>query len=349
MKKLFAVILSIALCFGLLAGCGANGGDNKPGSDPAPGATSQNGGSSAEAPGADTSNGATVGVLVVTTQSQWCNDLIAGVKEVCDANGMQVIVSDSQVSVDQEISGMENLINAGCSAIVVNCMNAAGLADLCKQAQDKGIYIIGWSEELGYYDAMVVEDKPAQSGMVADAIESYISAKGLEKPEMAAIWLADSNNPDTNAGQYKAAQESVFEERLVNGLGVSIVNSQYAADTNAAMNVAEAILAANPNVKVIFTQSDEMGVAVAQVVEAKGIAAGDILIVGLDGTAEAISNIAAGSNCMGATIYVDTVTIGRGCGNSIVNYLTDGTKADVVTEYTLIDAGNAADYVAAEN
>ena len=63
--------------------------------------------------------------------------------------------------------------------------------------------------------------------------------------------LADANNPDTNAGQYKAAQEAAFEERLVNGLGVNIVNSQYASDTNASMNVAEAILAANPDVKII--------------------------------------------------------------------------------------------------
>lgn len=48
------------------------------------------------------------------------------------------------------------------------------------------------------------------------------------------------------------------------------MNSQYASDTNASMNVAEAILAANPDVKIIFTQSDEMGVAVSQVLEARG-------------------------------------------------------------------------------
>ena len=54
----------------------------------------------------------------------------------------KVIVSDSQVSVDNEISGMENLINAGCKAIVVNAMNPGGLADVCKEAQDKGVYII---------------------------------------------------------------------------------------------------------------------------------------------------------------------------------------------------------------
>lgn len=342
MKKLVAEILSAALCVGLMAGCGADAGAS--GSAVSGSTAPASSGTLSET----TTEGGSVGVLVVTTQSQWCNDLISGVEEVCNANGMQVIVSDSQTSIDLEISGMENLISAGCKAIVVNCMNAAGMSDLCKEAQEKGIYIIGWSEELGYYDAMVVEDKPAQAGMVADAIESYINEKGLENPEMAAIWLADSNNPDTNAGQYKQAQETVFEERLTNEYGVSIVNSQYASDTNASMNIAEAILGANPNVKIIFTQSDEMGVAVAQVVEAKGIAAGDMLIVGLDGTNEAISNIAAQSNCLGATVYVDTVTIGRKCAESALNYIADGTKADVVTEYTLIDASNAAEYVAAE-
>ena len=58
-----------------------------------------------------------------------------------------------------------------------------------------------------------------------------------------------------------------------------------------------------------------------------------------------IRTIAAGTNCMTATVYVDTVAIGRGCGNSIVDFLADGTKSDIITEYTLIDGSNAAEYV----
>lgn len=170
MKKMMAGLLALVLCLGALAGCSSEAGnESAPAESPSEAIT--------DAVESGKIDGATVGVLVVTTQSQWCNDLIAGVKEVCETNGMQVIVSDSQVSVDQEIAGMENLINAGCDAIVVNCMNAAGLADLCQQAQDQGIYLIGWSE--GYYDAMVVEDEPAESVMVAEAIESFIAEKGL--------------------------------------------------------------------------------------------------------------------------------------------------------------------------
>lgn len=118
MKKMMAGLLALVLCLGALAGCSSEAGnESAPAESPSEAIT--------DAVESGKIDGATVGVLVVTTQSQWCNDLIAGVKEVCETNGMQVIVSDSQVSVDQEIAGMENMINAGCDAIVVNCMNAS--------------------------------------------------------------------------------------------------------------------------------------------------------------------------------------------------------------------------------
>ena len=133
MKKTIALILTLMICVGLLVGC-SSGNSSAP---------AEEAGSAEQAVQNVAKEGATVGVLVVTTQSQWCNDIITGVTEVCDANGAKVIVSDSQVSVDNEISGMENLINAGCDAIVVNCMNAGGLVDVCAEAQAKGIYIMG--------------------------------------------------------------------------------------------------------------------------------------------------------------------------------------------------------------
>ena len=137
----------------------------------------------------------------------------------------------------------------------------------------------------------------------------------------------------------------MFKTRLEDGKGVKLVSSQFATDTNAAMNTAEAIVAANPNVKVLFCQSDEMGVGVAQVMQAQGVAADDLFIIGLDGTDEAIKNVADPNSSLSATVYVDTVTLGNGIGESIFTFLKDGTKGNVVTEYTLIDASNAAQYV----
>ena len=144
---------------------------------------------------------------------------------------------------------------------------------------------------------------------------------------------------------FKEALEAEFEETLVQGKNVNIVNSQYASDTTNAMNTAEAILAANPDVKVIFCQSDEMGVAVAQTLESSGIGADDIMVCGLDGSSEAISTIAGGQSTLRSTVFADTTTVGTKVGESICNYLSGGEAEDVVAEYALVNRENASEYI----
>lgn len=337
MKKLLGMVMTVALCVSALAGCGstAQQGDTQA----AQTQSQAQSGDQQEAKGS-------IGILVVTTQSQWCNSVIDSVSKVVEAQGYDVMVSDSQASADNEISGMENLINAGCKAIVVNAMNPSGLADICKQAQDKGIYIIGWTDLLVNYDALVEEDTEAESAMIAEAIAEFAQDKGADGLEMATIWLADSANPDTTTGVFKTSLEKEFNSSLVDGLGMDIVNSQYASDTTQAMNLTEAILAANPNVKVIFCQSDEIGVAVAQTLESRGIDKDEIMVCGLDGSDEAINVIAGGNSALQATVLADINKVGENVGNAICTYLTGGTTDNVSVDYVLINRDNAADYKA---
>lgn len=337
MKKILGMVMTVALCVSALAGCGstAQQGDTQA----AQTQSQAQSGDQQEAKGS-------IGILVVTTQSQWCNSVIDSVSKVVEAQGYDVMVSDSQASADNEISGMENLINAGCKAIVVNAMNPSGLADICKQAQDKGIYIIGWTDLLVNYDALVEEDTEAESAMIAEAIAEFAQDKGADGLEMATIWLADSANPDTTTGVFKTSLEKEFNSSLVDGLGMDIVNSQYASDTTQAMNLTEAILAANPNVKVIFCQSDEIGVAVAQTLESRGIDKDEIMVCGLDGSDEAINVIAGGNSALQATVLADINKVGENVGNAICTYLTGGTTGNVSVDYMLINRDNAADYKA---
>lgn len=337
MKKLLGMVMTVALCVSALAGCGstAQQGDTQV-------AQTQ---SQTQSSDQQESKGS-IGILVVTTQSQWCNSVIDSVSKVVETQGYDVMVSDSQASADNEISGMENLINAGCKAIVVNAMNPSGLADICKQAQDKGIYIIGWTDLLVNYDALVEEDTEAESTMIAEAIAEFARNKGAEGLEMATIWLADSANPDTTTGVFKTSLEKEFNSSLVEELGMNIVNSQYASDTTQAMNLTEAILAANPDVKVIFCQSDEIGVAVSQTLESRGIDKDEIMVCGLDGSNEAINVIAGGNSALQATVLADINKVGENVGNAICTYLTDGTTGNVSVDYVLINRDNAADYKA---
>ena len=332
LKKWMGIILSAAMLLALLTGC----------SSKSPAEADSGSKQSSES---KEKTGGTVGILIVTSGSQWCNDIVDSVTEAVKGEGYDVGVSDSQVSVDNELSGMENLINSGCKAIVVNAMNPAGLSDLCKQAQEKGIYIIGWSDLLVNYDALVEENPEEEAELIADAMADFVDESAGEGSEMAAIWLSDSANPDTTAGVFKEALEAEFEEILVKGKGVNLVNSQYATDSTKAMDVTEAILAANPNVKLIFCQSDEMGVAVAQTLEAKGIGKDEVMVCGLDGSEEALNVIAGNNSTLRSTVYANTKLIGQKVGEAICKYMTDNTAENVIAEYVLINSDNASEYV----
>lgn len=337
-KKLLGILLTVVMSISMLAGCRSS--EQTATSDVTKTATE-----ASTEKAETTSDKGSIGVLVVTTQSQWCNSVIEAVSTAVESEGYSVMVSDSQASADNEISGMENLINAGCKAIVVNAMNPAGLADMCKEAQKKGIYIIGWTDLLVNYDALVEEDTVEESKLITGAISDYAKGVGAEGCEMATIWLADSANPDTTTGVFKTSLEEEFNKTLVSGLGMKIVNSQYAADSTEAMNLTEGILAANPNVKVIFCQSDEVGIAVSQVLEGRGIGKDDIMVCGLDGSNEALNVIAGGNSSLAATVYADIDTVGKNVGEAICKYLSDGSLGNVVTKYVLVNRDNASQYV----
>lgn len=349
-QRILALLLVAAMVFGAY-GCGSKAGTDA-GSDQ--GSTTVK--EESETPdqtanpketdaGTNAQDSYTVGILVVSTQSQWCNELIDGITSTAESYGNKVIVSDSQVSGDNEISGMENLINSGCNAIVVNAMNPGGLVDLCKEAQDKGIYIIGFSDLLVNYDALVVENPAKDAQMMSAQISQWVNEELGGTCEMAEIWLSDSKNPETTAGVFKDAFEKEFQKTLFDGMGIEMVNGQYVAETNAAMDTAEAILTANPGVKVIFCQSDELAVSVIQAIEAKGIDTSKMFICGRDGTKEAISSIAGGS-CLRATVYVNTTGVGRQIGECVQKMMAEGIVENVEQETILINADNASEYVA---
>lgn len=331
LRKWMGIILSAMMLLALVTGCSSK-------------SPAESDSKTKESTKSKEADGGTVGILIVTSGSQWCNDIVDSVTEAVKGDGYEVIVSDSQVSVDNELSGMENLINSGCKAIVVNAMNPSGLSDLCKQAQDKGIYIIGWSDLLVNYDALVAENPEEEADLIADAMADFVDESAGEGCEMAEIWLSDSANPDTTAGVFKEALEAEFEETLVKGKGVNIVNSQYATDSTKAMDVTEAILAANPNVKLIFCQSDEMGVAVSQTLEAKGIGKDEVMVCGLDGSEEALKVIAGNSSTLKSTVYANTKLVGQKVGEAICKYISDGTAEDVIAEYVLVNSDNASEY-----
>lgn len=154
MKKMLAGLLALALCLGAMAGCSSDAGnESAPAESPSEAIT--------DAVESGEIDGAKVGVLVVSTQSQWCNDLIGrrdrGVRGQRDAGDRFGLPGFCGPGDRRHGEPDQRWLRRHRSQLHER---RRAWADLCQQAQDQGIYLIGWSE--GYYDAMVVEDEPGR-------------------------------------------------------------------------------------------------------------------------------------------------------------------------------------------
>ena len=173
MKKIIALITVVAMCVGILAACGSGG------AAPA--------GSGSAAPSGDKLK---VGIILYDDSGQWAKDIIASVKVLADALGVEIdtAIGGTDPSVTKE--DVQNFAAAGYNGIL-NLHPGTIMPELVDICEDYGMYIatsndpISTRENTGYDE---IKDNPYFAGEVwedetvtASAIVEDMIAKGAKK------------------------------------------------------------------------------------------------------------------------------------------------------------------------
>ncbi len=127
MKKLLALLLSVVMALGLLAGCG-------------------------QAPQNDTTDPAdkklTVGLALTGINSNAVFiDMRKDIEARCNEAGYKLMTADIEGGASQIVTALENFINGGCDIIILQNSAEEAYADLLKQAVDKGIIVASYDYE----------------------------------------------------------------------------------------------------------------------------------------------------------------------------------------------------------
>lgn len=72
--------------------------------------------------------------------------------------GMEVTVVDDGDNAANQVAQIENFTESGMDCIIVAAVESASVSDACKKAMDAGIKIIGYTQELEFYDAEYLVD-----------------------------------------------------------------------------------------------------------------------------------------------------------------------------------------------
>ena len=186
-KKVLSMVLAASMMAAALVGCG--------GGEAAPAATTE---PAAEAPAADdaapaaddaapaAATGKKVGVSMPTKDLQRWNQDGANMQAQLEAAGYEV---DLQYASNQEatqVSQIENMINGGCSVLVIASIDGESLTTVLEGAKSAGIPVIA-------YDRLI---------MNTDAINYYATFDNYKVGATQAQYIIDTLDLDNAAGPF---------------------------------------------------------------------------------------------------------------------------------------------------
>ena len=305
MKKLLASLLAVSMMFALVS-CG---GDKPSTSTPA-GSTPAASTPAASTPAASTPapstggsvEGKTVAFIPKLTGNAFFEVANTGAQEYAKDWGMTVdyIGSPNATAADQ-VAVINDAVAKGVDAICISTVDAAGVADALKAAQDAGIVVCTWDSDAAVSDRalMVSQGTPEVLGqMLVDLSVAGLKDRGVdpEKDTVNYCWhYSQATVTDQNSWQVEG--EKIIKEKYPNWVNVQPDNYYSEQDAEKSITVGEAVLDAHPDVDLIICNDSTALPGQLQAAENKGLTKADVTITGF-ATPNAIK-----AYCTNGTLY----------------------------------------------
>ena len=281
-KKIFSVGLMLMMLMTSFIGCGR---DNKP----------------------------KIGMVLSTLNNPFFVNMKDGAEKEAEKLGYDLVVLDSQNDPAKERANVEDLVQLGVIALLINPTDSDAVVKTVEVANKSNIPVI-------------TLDRQANGGKIT----SHIASDNIKGGEMAAEYVLDKFKDEKGPINVVEIQgipgASATRDRGEGFHNIMDKNDKFnfvsiqAADFDRqkGLQVMENIFQANPNIQVVFAHNDEMALGAVKAIKASGINA---LVIGFDGNDDAKDSIDA--NEMTATIAQQPDLIGA-LGVELANKIYNG-------------------------
>lgn len=281
--KLLSMALSTILVMGTLVGCGTQKA---------------------------TDGGKKIGVVLSTLNNPFFVSMKEGAEKKAKELGYEVVVLDSQNDAAKERANVEDLVQQGIVALIINPTDSDAVANSIAVANENKIQVI-------------TVDRKANGGEVT----SHVASDNIKGGEMAAEFILEKLNGKGNLVELQGIPGASatrdrgqgFHNIVDNKDGVKVVASQAADfDRQKGLNVTENVIQATPQFDAIFAHNDEMALGAIEAVKATNK---NVIIVGFDGNDDAKAAVESGKlaatiaqkpDLMGAIAVETAVKIAKG-------------------------------------
>ena len=243
----------------------------------------------------------TLGLSLSTLNNPFFVTLKEGAEAAAKAAGVELVVVDAQDDSAKEATNVEDLIQKGIDALLVNPTDADAIVPSIQKANQAGIPVF-------------TIDRGASGGDIVSHIASDNVAGGWMAGEFLCQALGGSGKVvelEGIAGTSAARDRGQgFNDYMSSNCSAVEIVARQTANFNRAegLSVFENILQAQPEIAGVFAHNDEMILGAIEAAEAAG-RAGEIIFVGFDAVDDAVAAVEAGQ--LAATIAQQPAEMGR--------------------------------------
>ncbi|GAB6989946.1 ribose ABC transporter substrate-binding protein RbsB [Paenibacillus pini] len=237
-----------------------------------------------------------IGLSISTLNNPFFVSLKDGVVAEAKKQGLKVIVVDAQNDSAKQSNDVDDLIQQGVNALLINPTDSSAISTVVQTANTLGIPVITLdrSADKGDIKALVASDNVKGGKMAADYIVEQLG-KRAKVIELEGVPGASATR-ERGKGFHQVADSQL-----------KVIEKQSADfDRTKGLNVMENLLQGNPDVQAVFAHNDEMALGAIEAIRSSGK---NIPVVGFDGNEDALKSIKEGK--LTATVAQQPDLIGQ--------------------------------------
>ena len=275
-----------------------------------------------------------IGVVSMASSNNYWINLNEGVQKRCDELGITVQIEyvDGPADFEGTLANAENLYNQGFDAYIFSPENETCLDEITKKIVGEGYPVINaYCCELSGATCFIGSlDSEVAQAAAKMAIE-YVGNDGV-----AAVAMGDVG------GKLAQTGTRYYEKYLQDNSNVTVEEIPAQWDPSTARTMTTDLLTANPDVKFIFCNNDDLGLGVYEGLR-EANATGTCRVVSMDGTTQGLQSVKAGE--IYGTFWNNPQYIGELSVDACVLSAIGKTLPRVIrTDYAFVNADNVDEY-----
>lgn len=212
------------------------------------------------------------------------------IKDEAEKRGVKLLTANAQSQFSKQISDVQDLLAKGADLLVIAPLNSDGWDPVLQAAAAKKVPIVTIDRKINAtackdYVSFIASDFVEQGRRAADRMIEATGGKG----EVAILLGSAGNNVTTE-------RTKGFKERVAEKAPELKVVFEQTGDfaREKGQQVTEQLIQSKPGIKGIYAENDEMGLGAVAALKGAGKKAGDVKIVTVDGTRNAVQGIVDG-------------------------------------------------------